>query len=388
MSCGQTALHPRVLAALGEQIQGPIYYPAYWKLELDTIDLLRRLMHTRNDILLIAGSATYGEEAALTSLLERGDRVLVANCGMYGQVLVDLVQILGGQTVNLQAPEGQAISCEAIREQLLADPDIALVACVYCDTSTGVMTDVEEIGPMLRREFPSTIFLVDAVSALGAVPIDVDGWGIDLCCSSPQKCLNAPQGLAIVSVGPRAWAKIAQRTTPIGTLCLDLTVWKDYHDGVAAAYAGGTWSDISTATRKAIHGPSPSYTLVAGLHAALEALFDEGPERVFERHRVAARAVREGIRAMGLKVLADETVAAPISTRLVFSESIDWTTLASRMLAEQGIALASGFRIGTMGQSASRDAVLATLDGLERVLRKLGYPVRSGGEAARAIFDA
>jgi alanine-glyoxylate transaminase/serine-glyoxylate transaminase/serine-pyruvate transaminase len=388
MSCGQTDYHPYVLKALGRQIEGPIYYPPYWKLELDTIELLRQLLGTRNDILLITGTGTCGIEAALMSVLQPGEKAIVANCGMYGQVLVDVVGIIGGEAIMLEAPAGEAINAGTIRNALLADPEIAVVAVVHCDTNTGVRTAIDEIGPMLAEEFPDKLFMVDAISSLGATPIKIDAWGIDLCCSSTQKCLNAPQGVAIVSVSERAWKKISERGHPIPTLCLDLMVWKDYHDGVKEAYEKGVWSDISTATRKAIHGPSPSYVLVAGLHAALKALFEEGLEVVYRRHETASRAVREGVRAMGLGVLAKEEVAAPISTRLVFTKPIDWTTLAATAFKEYNIALASGFRIGTMGQSANPTQVLEALRGLEKTLRALGHPVTSGVDAAQSVFDA
>jgi alanine-glyoxylate transaminase / serine-glyoxylate transaminase / serine-pyruvate transaminase len=231
------------------------------------------------------------------------------------------------------------------------------------------------------------LLMVDAVSSVGAVEVRVDDWNIDICFTSAQKCINGPQGIAIVAVSRRAWETIAGRRTPIPSLCLDLTVWKEYHDGVKQAYANKKWSDISTATVKAIHGPSPSYTLVAGLHAALKAILEEGLDNVFERHAVAARAVREGLRAMGVKVLSHEANAAPVSTALIFADTVDWTQLASKMFFEHNIALASGFRIGTMGQSASKDHVLAALRELEQVLTELNHPATSGLAAAQAVFS-
>jgi aspartate aminotransferase-like enzyme len=386
MSCGQTDLHPDVLQALGRQFEGPIYYPPYWRLEVETIELLRRLMNTGSEVLLIAGSATYGIEAALISLLEPGEKVIVANSGMYGQVLVDVSRIIGCHAIDIKAPTGRPVTAEMITEQLALHPDAALVAAVHCDTSVGVQTRIDEIGAMLQTSSSEALFLVDGVSAAGAVEIRVDDWHIDVYCTSPQKCLNAPQGLAMVAVGDRAWAKISRRKAPIKTLCTDLTVWRDYHEGVARAHAGGAWSDISTATRKAIHGPSPSYSLVAGLNAGLKALFREGLDHSFARHAIAARAVRAGVRAMGLGVRAEESVAAPISTHLEFDRPVDWTELAGQMLEKHGIALASDFRIGTMGGSADARSVLVTLEALESTLVDLGYPVTHGVDAAREVL--
>jgi aspartate aminotransferase-like enzyme len=240
----------------------------------------------------------------------------------------------------------------------------------------------------MLAEFPDVIFMVDAVSALGAVPLRVDAWGIDVCCTSPQKCVNGPQGLAIASVSDKAWRTIEGRSSSINSLCLDLAVWRAYHDGVREAYESGQWTDISYATQKAIHGPSPSYVLVAALKAAVEAILDEGEEKVFARHELAARAVREAIRAMGLKVKADEAVAAPVCTCIEFPQDVDWTELASTMLEEHGVALAAGFRIGNMGLVADPRCILPTISALELTMRKLGYDVPAGAglEAARGVF--
>ena len=127
---------------------------------------------------------------------------------------------------------------------------------------------------------------------------------------------------------------------------------------------------------------------MAGLNAALKAIVAEGLKQVYKRHAVAARAVRTGVRAMGIQVLAKEKNAAPISTCLVFPEPVDWTALASKMFLEHDIALASGFRIGTMGQSACSDHVLAALTGLERALMELGHSVTSGVEEAQEVFSS
>jgi len=387
MSCGQTDLHPACLAALGRQLGTPIYYPLYWELELETISLLRRLMHTENDVLLIAGSATYGEEAAILSIVEPGQKVITVNSGVYGQVLTELVNITGAEPIEIRIEEGKAVTPEQIRNALLKEPDVVMVAVVHCDTSMGTMNPIAEIGAVLT-EFPDVLFMVDAVSALGAIELRVDEWGVDVCCTSPQKCVNGPQGLAIVSVSDRAWHTIEGRSTSINSLCLDLTVWRAYHDGVREACESGQWTDISYATQKAIHGPSPSYVLVAGLKAAVEAILDEGEGKVFARHELAARAVREAIRAMGLKVKADEAVAAPVCTCIEFPREVDWTELASTMLEEHGIALAAGFRIGNMGSAADPRCILPTISALELTMRKLGYDVPAGAglEAARGVF--
>lgn len=387
MSCGQTSLYPECLTALGEQIYQPIYYPEYWRTEIAVVDMLQEICHTRNDVLLLDGSATYGEEAAMLSLLEPGQKVLTVNSGMYGQVLTELAGIVGARPVEIKVAEGGAVRPEAIRRKLQDDPEIKMVAVVYADTSQGSVNPVPEIGEMLK-DYPEVLFMVDAVSALTAMELRLDDWRIDVCCTSPQKCVNAPQGLAIVIAGERAWKTIKNRKTAIPSLCLDLFVWKEYHDGVRAAYNSGRWNDISTVTTKAIHGPSPSYTLVRGLKASLEAIMKEGLTSVYRRHRVAARAVREAVRALGLAVKADESVAAPMTTSLVFPRPLDWTAFSGKMLEEHGIALAAGFRIGNMGLVADPRYVIPTIAALEQTLRSMGWDVELGAgvRAAQRVF--
>ena len=388
MSCGQTSLYPEALRALSEQICQPIYYPEYWGTEIAVIDMLRQIAGTKNEVLLITGSATYGEEAAIMSILERGEKILTVNTGMYGRVLTDLADITGAKPVELKIEEGRSVSAQMIREKLAADPKIKMVAVVYADTSQGTVNPIREIGDMMK-EFPDVLLMVDAVSALAAMPLCVDDWRIDVLCTSTQKCVNAPQGQAIVMVSDRVWDTIKKRKTPIMSLCMDLTVWKDYHDGVRKAYESGSWSDISTATTKAIHGPSPSYSLVRAAKASLEAILAEGLEHVYHRHEVASKAVREAVRALGLAVkAADDSIAAPMTTTIVFPPDVEWTPLAREMLERHGIALAAGFRIGNMGLVADPRYVIPTIAALEETMATLGHEVEMGAgvRAAQKVF--
>ncbi|HBG74000.1 MAG: hypothetical protein A2X25_02335 [Chloroflexi bacterium GWB2_49_20] len=388
MSCGQTSLNPECLKALSKQIFQPIYYPEYWSTEIAVVDMLRKICHTQNDVLLMAGSATYGEEAAMLSLLEPGDKVLTVNSGMYGQVLTDLTKIVGAQPIEIKVEEGKSVEPSIIRDQLELDPEIKMVALVYADTSQGTVNPVPEIGDMMR-DFPDVLLMVDAVSALAALELRLDEWRIDICCTSPQKCVNAPQGLAIVFVSNRAWAVIKDRKTPINSLCMDLTVWKEYHDGVRVASTTGQWQDISTVTTKCVHGPSPSYSLVYGLKASLEAILFEGLENVYHRHSSASKAIRVALRALGLGVKADEEVAAPMATTIVFPKPVDWTKFASKMLMDYGIAIAGDFRIGNMGFVADPRYVIPTIAALESTLLDFGFPVELGAgvKAAHCVFE-
>lgn len=390
MSCGQTDLHPDCLEALGKQLGTPIYYPSYPKLEFETMQLIQQLGRTQNDVLLLAGSATYGEEAAMLTAVELGDKVIALNTGTFGQVLTDLVRVAGGTPIELKTEMGKSIAPGEVRSCLEANPDARMVAVVHSETSAGTMNPVREIGEILRG-YPQTLYMVDAVSSFGAAPVNIDEWGIDILCTSTQKCLNAPQGLAIVVVSRRAWERIAAREKAPPTVCLDLRVWRSYSDGVRrSAVGGGGPRDISfEVSDRLAHGPSPSFSLVRGLNASLKGILEEGPENVHRRHRVAGKAVREAARAMGVvKVLADEEVAAPMCTSLVYPDEREVERVQTTVYQKYGIALA-GNRIGNMGFVARRDCILRTIEALGKTLAEMGYlpDVDAALEAARRVFD-
>jgi serine---pyruvate transaminase len=274
---------------------------------------------------------------------------------------------------------------------------------VHVETSRGTTNPIDEIGRMLQAEFPHVLYMVDSVSGLGAADVRVDDWGIDFCCTSGQKAVNAPQGTAIVSVSSKGWQAIDTRKTPIYSLCLDLTVWRNYHR--STVWAESHWEDDSgtldaaLSQSKAAHGPSQSYVLMKGLKAALDEIFAEGPDSVIARHRVASCALREGMRAMGFATLASEQNAAPDATCvLIPGETFDVRRFMRTLWNEHGIASAGGsadrtgeyvgFRIGCMGQAATPQYILTALASIEVVLAQMGYPVRRGCAvpAAQNVF--
>jgi len=412
MSCGQTALSPSCLEALGRQLDTPLYYLPYWQTEAETIAMLRELLHASGDILLITGTATYGLEAVMNTALEPGDKIVTVNTGVFGQLLTELATVTGACPDEIWVERGLGVDPEAIRRKLLADPAVKMVAVVAVETSMGTMNPIREIGRVLR-DFPDVLFMVDAVSAAGAVEVRVDDWGIDFCCTSSQKTLNAPQGVAVVAVSEKGWRAIAGRKSPIPTVSLDLTVWRAYHEIPKRSLAGkpSTYLELASLAQsgdasipkfKVVHGPSPSYVVIKGFHGALKDLMAEGPDNAFRRHRVAGQAIRTGVRAMGFEVLADESVAAPNCTVVVLpGETCEVRTICDKMVREHGIALALGsasrevlgyvgIRLGNMGFVADERYVIPLLAGLEGVLGSMGYEVRVGAgvQAAREVFAA
>jgi aspartate aminotransferase-like enzyme len=390
---------------MGKQLQNPIYYLPYFELEVACINKLKQLLHTSNDVLTLVGTATYGEEAAMLCTLEQGDHALTVNTGVFGQVLTDLVKVVGAVPTEIKVPAGQSVTPGQVREALLKDSTIKLVGVVHVETSRGTLNPIEAIGHMLKAEFPDVIYLVDSVSGLAAADLRLDEWGIDICCTSSQKAVNAPQGVAIVAVSPKAWQVMENRKTPIYGLCLDLLYWRRYHQGVVDGVK--TWYensgvDASFSQYKSVHGPSQSYVLIKGLNAALDEILAEGLDNVLKRHKITARALRVGIRAMGLKTLASEENAAPDSTcAVVPGERFDVKFFMRTMWEDFGIATAggspsidqqeyAGFRVGTMGFIAQPESVYALLAAAEQVLTRMGYAVKCGQAlpSAQAVFAA
>jgi aspartate aminotransferase-like enzyme len=405
LSCGQTDIFPLGLSEMGRQLQTPIYYLPYFELEVACINKLKQLLHTSHDVLTLVGTATYGEEAAMLCALEHGDRALTVNTGVFGQVLTDLVRVVGAEAIEIKVPAGKSVTPGQIREALLKDPSIKLVGVVHVETSRGTMNPVDAIGRMLKTEFPDVIYLVDSVSGLAAADLRLDEWGIDICCTSSQKAVNAPQGVAIVAVSPKAWKVMESRKTPIYGLCLDLLYWRRYHNGAGDAIK--TWNenspiDVSFSQYKSVHGPSQSYVLIKGLNAALDEILAEGLDNVLKRHKITSRALRTGIRAMGLKTLASEENAAPDATcAVVPGERFDVKYFMRTMWEDFGIATAGGspsyeqqeyigFRVGTMGFIAQPESVFALLAAAEQVLTRMGYDIKCGLAlpAVEAVFAA
>jgi aspartate aminotransferase-like enzyme len=387
-------MSPSCLKALARQMDAPIYYPEYWELEEHTASMLQELIGTGEEILFLAGSATFGEEAAIHSLLSPGDRVVVVNAGVFGQVAVDLLHCAGCVPVEVKLPYGRLPDLGQIEEALRA-PGVKALFAVHMETSTGTICDLEALGALARRY--QMLFFVDAISSVGGMPFAMDRWGVDVVLTSPQKCICGPQGIAIVALSARAWEAVESVSRPGGALCLDLTVWKRYRlEKVRAMLDAWRSGGREPAIRgRAKHEPSPSGPLMRGLHGALTDLFAEGPENVFRRNAASARAVREAAHALGLKLVAYGGAASPVATVIYLPEGLYEKDLRERMLKRWGVAVGNGeigddnIRIGTMGTGAQPRYVLTAVAALEESLRFFGHSALFGAglNAAWAVLE-
>lgn len=370
-------VHPRVLKALGTPLIGHLD-PAFLALMDEVQDLLRRTFRTRNRLTIaVSGTGSAGMEAALVNLIEPGEHAIVGVNGVFGSRMAAIVERCGGVPIRLEAPWGRIVEPGAVKAALDGSGPVKAVALVHAETSTGVHQPLEEVGRLCREH--GALFVVDAVTSLGGVPLEVDAWGIDVCYSGTQKCLSCPPGLAPLTVSDRALAAIRNRKGPCQSWYLDLGLVADY------------WTE----GKRAYHHTAP-ISMLYGLREALRLVHEEGLEARIARHRLNSAALLAGLEAVGLPPFAQEghRLASLVCVRI--AQPIDDAVVRTGLLTDYGIEIGGGlgplqgkvWRIGLMGESSSQDNVLHLLGALEAIFLRRGWLARPGAalEAASRVF--
>lgn len=393
MSAGQTMMGPNCLKALSSQMETPIYYPRYWELEEETAAYMKKVIGTEQEILFLSGCATFGEEAALRSILDPGDKVIVVNAGVFGEVAKDLIEIVGGHPVEVKVPYGEPLELEKV-ENVLRTEKIKAIFIVHQETSTGTIYPLTDLTSIARKH--EALVFVDAISTAGGIEFQMDEWGVDVVMTSPQKCLCAPQGIAMVALSERAWQAVNQKKTANNSLCLDLNVWKRYREKKVRAM-NEAWKKGEREPEikgRSVHEPTPSGPLMMGLHGSLVEYFKEGLDNIYRRNFISGQAVREAAKAMGLQVVACEENASPLVTVIYLPPGIYEKDFREKMLHNWGVAVGNGeigddnIRIGTMGLTAQPCFVLPAVAALEAALQSFNIDVAAGKGvgAAQAVF--
>lgn len=379
MGPGPSLVHPRVLQAMAAPLVGHLD-PAFLQFMDEIQAQLRRVFKTENRLTIaVSGTGSAGMECALVNLIEPGDAVVVGANGVFGTRMQSIVERCGGRPVPVYAPWGQIIEPEAIRHALRQAGPVKAVAVVHAETSTGVQQPLEEIGRLCHEA--ETLFIVDAVTSLGGIPVEVDAWGIDACYSGTQKCLSCPPGLAPLTMSDRACAALARRKAPCQSWYLDLSLVMNY------------WSD----SKRTYHHTAPISMLYA-LHEALQLVLEEGLESRFARHRRQSQALLAGLAALGIQPLPQATHRLPMLHCVTVPEGLDEGALRGELLNEFHIEIGGGlgplqgkvWRIGLMGESATRANVEALLTALEALWLRRGLIDRTGvavDAAARAYLS-
>ena len=358
MGPGPSDVHPRVLAAMARPTVGHLD-PSFVGLMDELKLLLRQVLRTDNALTIpVSGPGSVGMEACFVNLVEPGDKVIICENGVFGGRMKSVTERIGGQVVSVQQEWGRAVDPAAVEAALDANPDAKVLAFAHAETSTGALSDAQALCALAQARGVLTI--VDAVTSVGGVPLEVDAWGIDALYSGSQKCLSCPPGLSPVTMSERAVAAIQARKAPVSSWFLDM--------GQVLSY----WSGEG---KRAYHHTAPVNALY-GLHEALLIVLEEGLEATWARHRAAHEQLVSGLGEMGLDLLVPEAERIPELNAVKIPEGADDAAIRGALLNTHGIEIGAGlgpmagkvWRIGLMGQSARADKVARVLAALKTEL--------------------
>ena len=365
---GPTPVPPEVLEAMSRPV---IHHRSsdFRAIFERCLERLRDVYRTEGDVLLYTASGTGGMESALSNLTRPGDRVLVISAGHFGERWAAMARTFGCEVDQLTYEWGESPAPDDLARRLSELGGAKVVFTTHSETSTGVVADVQALAATAKEA--GALVVVDAVSSLGAVPLETDAWGLDSVISGSQKALMTPPGLATVSVSADAWATVQK--------------------GAASRYYFD-WGQ--TKARQDAFDPAftPAVSTVVGLDVALGLLLAEGLEQAFERHARLGRACRAGVKAMGLDLFSPDDDRSAVVTAINAPDGIDSGELVQTLRDRHGIVLAPGqgplkgkiFRIGHIGYYDVFDITTA-LAGVELVLSELGADIERGVAITEAL---
>ncbi|HKY66684.1 MAG TPA: alanine--glyoxylate aminotransferase family protein [Acidimicrobiales bacterium] len=351
MGPGPCNPYPEAVEALARPMLGHLD-PEFVALLDETCDRLRTVFRTDSSMTLpISGTGSAGMEAAFVNLVRPGDPVVVGVNGVFGARMCDVAERCGAEVVRVDVPWGRPVEPEAL---LAAHPAPRLIAVVHAETSTGVRSDVAAIGAGKG----DALLLVDCVTSLGGIEVDVDGWGIDVAYAGTQKCLGVPPGLAPLTVSERARDRLVERSP---SWYLDLRMI-------------GRYTGPATGART-YHHTAP-VSMVMALHAGLGAVLDEGLDAAIARHAECGRLLQDGLVDLGFELFAAEGHRLPELTTVWVPEGVDDAKVRATLLDRYGIEVGGGlgeyvgrvWRVGCMGHTARPRNVALLLGALAEVM--------------------
>lgn len=359
---------PEVLAELAKPV---IHHRErdYREIYEQCLQQLREVYRTQNDVLMYTTSGTGAFESAVANLTSPGDRQLVLSAGNFGERWAGMAKAFGADVVHTRLEWGETPDADDLRTALAAAGDVRVVYLTHSETSTGVVCDVESLTAVAKEA--GALVVVDAISSLGAVPLESDAWGIDVVVSGSQKALMCPPGVAFTSVSAAALEAASHSTSPRYVL---------------------DWERTRKAQAKLDAPFTPAIPIVRALNVSLGLLLDEGLGAAFERHARLGRACREGAKAMGLELFSPDEERSAVVTAIRTPDGVDATEVVSSLRDRFGITIANGqgelkgkiFRIGHIGWFDVFDITTA-LAAVELVLADAGAQIERGASVTRAL---
>jgi len=374
MGPGPSDIHPRVLEALGRGTVGHLD-PYYLEIMNDMQRMLQTLFRTKNAMTLaISGTGSAGMEATVVNLIEPGDSMIVCVNGVFGGRMVDVAERTGAKVTKVERPWGEVFTPDDLKAAL-AQAKPKLVGIVMAETSTGALQPIEEISKLVHDA--GAMLLVDAVTSLGGVPVEVDAWNIDAIYSGTQKCLSCPPGLSPVSFGPRAMEAVMARKAKVQSWYLDVTMLAKY------------WG-----SERVYHHTAP-INMTYGLYEALRLILEEGLESCFARHALNYRALKAGLAAIGIEYAAQPGHQLPMLNAVRIPEGVDDAAVRGGLLNRFGIEIGGGlgafkgkvWRIGLMGYGSRANNVFVLLAALEQLLAEQKHRFQHGASIAAASAE-
>lgn len=365
---GPTPVPPEVLAALAEPVvhhRGPDFRPVFAR----CLERLKRVFRTSSDVLLFTASGTGAMESAVANLCSPGNRVVVVSAGYFGERWIEIAERFGCQVEAIRYAWGEVPTAADLASRLAELGGVRAVFLTQSETSTGVVCDVQALAAAARPSGAHVV--VDAVSSLGAVPLEVDAWGVDVACSGSQKALMTPPGLAMAAVSDAVWEAEGRGSAP-----------RYYFD----------WERTRRAQKKLDAAFTPAVPLVRALDVALGLLLDRGLEAAFDHHVRLGRACRAGVKAMGLELFSPDDDSSAVVTAVKAPNGIDSGELVLALRDRHGVQVAGGqgplkgkiFRIGHIGYYDVFDMTTA-LAAVELTLAAMGADIERDAAVAQAL---
>ncbi|WP_041082286.1 pyridoxal-phosphate-dependent aminotransferase family protein [Thermotoga profunda] len=342
--------------------------PQFLEIIEKTLEEAKYLFQTSNRVYVFVSSGTGAMEAAVTNLVNPGEKAIVVVSGKFGERWKEICQAFGIDVVEIALEWGEAVTPEQIEKAMKENPDAKVIFTTHSETSTGTVMDLKAIAELTRNT--DRVLVTDEVSGLLAEPLKMDEWGVDVVVSGSQKGIMMPPGLGFITLSKKAWALVEQNKCP--KYYYDLR----YYD---KNYPDNPWT--------------PAVNMIYMLNQSVKMLKEEGIENIWNRHRVLGEATRAAVKALGLELFSKRP--GNVCTAVTVPAGVDGKKITKIMRDKYGVTIAGGqehlankiFRIAHLGYVSLFDSITA-ISALEFTLHELGYPVKfgEGVKAAMEIF--